>query len=89
MTASHLVLEEWATQPLGKAARVAIAAGGMITAFMVLLIASVISHGSWVLVLAAIALVATSVRAARVPNLTRLMVVVANLVAIPLLAPLI
>lgn len=89
MTVSEVVLEDWATQPLGKAARIAIAAGGMITAFMVLVMASVVAQGSWALVLAGVALVATSVRAASIPTLARLMLVVANVVAIPALARLI
>ena len=89
MTVSEVVLEDWATQPLGKAARIAIAAGGMITAFMVLVMASVVAQGSWALVLAGVALVATSVRAASIPTLARLMLVVANMVAIPALARLI
>ena len=89
MTVSKVVLEDWATQPLGKAVRIAIAAGGIITAFMLLVMASVVAQGSWVLVLAGVALVATSVRAASIPSVTRLMVVVANLVAIPALTRLI
>ena len=89
MTTSNPALDEWATQPLGKAARVAIAVGGMITATLVLLMATMLRDGTWLFVLAGVALAATSVRAARVPNLTRLSVVSANLIIIPLIAQII
>ena len=89
MTTSNPALDEWATQPLGKAARVAIAVGGMITATLVLLMATMLRDGAWLFVLAGVALAATSVRAARVPTLLRLGAVSANLVAIPLLAQII
>lgn len=86
MTTSDLVLEEWATKPLGKAARIAIAVGGMITATLVLLMATMIVDGSWLLVLGGVALAATSVRAARYPTVTRLATVLVNLIAIPLVS---
>ena len=86
MTTSELVLESWATKPLGKAARVSIAVGGMITATLVLLMATMLTQGAWVFVLVGVALAATSVRAARYPTLMRLAVVAANLIAIPLIA---
>ena len=89
MTTSDIVLEEWATKPIGKAARIAIAAGGMITATLVLLMATMLTSGAWLFVLAGVALAATSVRAARFPTITRLGVVAANLVAIPLIAQII
>lgn len=86
MTTSQLVLEDWATKPLGRAARIAIAVGGVITATLVLLLAAMVNDGSWLFVLAGVALAATSVRAARYPTLVRLTVVMANLIVIPLLA---
>ena len=86
MTTSNIVLEEWATNPLGKAARIAIAAGGMITATLILMMATMLTSGAWLFVLAGVGLAATSVRAARVPSILRLGVVTANLVAIPLIA---
>jgi hypothetical protein len=89
MTTSNPALDEWATQPLGKAARIAIAIGGMITATLVLLMATMLSDGTWLFVLAGVALAATSVRAAKVPTLLRLTAVSANLIAIPLIAQLI
>lgn len=86
MTTSDLILEDWATKPLGKAARISIAAGGVITATLVLLLASMVREGSWLFVLAGVALAATSVRAARFPTVIRLSSVMANLIAIPLIA---
>lgn len=89
MTTSDIVLDEWATKPIGKAARISIAVGGMITATLVLLLASMLSDGSWILVLAGVALAATSVRAARAPTVTRLAAVMANLIVVPLIAQII
>ncbi len=89
MTTSELVLEDWATKPVGKAARIAIAAGGMIVATLVLLMASMLSEGTWLFLLIGVALAATSVRAARYPSLARLTAVAANLIAIPLIAQII
>ena len=86
MTTSELVLDDWAIKPIGKAARIAIAIGGMITATLVLLMATMLDSGTWLFVLIGVALVATSVRAARYPTLIRLGVVAINLIAIPLIA---
>ena len=86
MATSDLVLESWATQPLGKAARIYIAVGGMVTATLVLLMATMLTQGSWVFVLVGVSLAATSIRAARYPTLVRLTAVAANLIAIPLIA---
>lgn len=86
MTTSDIVLEEWATKPMGKAARIAIAVGGMVTATLVLLMATMLTNGAWLFVLVGVALAATSVRAASAPTITRLGVVAANLIAIPLIA---
>lgn len=89
MTTSELVLDEWATKPIGKAARIAIATGGMITATLVLLMATMLRDGAWMFVLVGVALAATSVRAARYPTILRLGVVATNLIAIPLIAQII
>ena len=72
MTASAPVVRAWATRPLGKAARVAIAAGGMVLATMILTYAAVASSGSWLLVVLGVGLTAVSVRAAVVPSAGRL-----------------
>lgn len=89
MTTSDLVLEDWALNPFGKAARFAMGAGGMITATLVLLMASMVSDGQWLFVLVGVALAATSIRAAKVPSLTRLIALAANLIAVPLIAQII
>ena len=89
MTTSDLVLDEWASRPLGKAARISIAVGGLITATLVLMMATMLREGSWLFVLVGVALAATSVRAARYPTIVRLGVVAANLIAIPLIAQII
>ena len=86
MTTSELALDRWATQPIGKAIRISIAVAGMTTAVLLLLTASMLSSGTWLLVLAGVALAATSARAARFPTVLRLSFVAANLVAIPLIA---
>lgn len=84
MTTISPVISAWATHPMGKAARIFIAAAGMTTATLVLMTASVVTSGSWALVVFGIALAATSVRAARVPTTPRLAFLAANLIAIPL-----
>lgn len=84
MTASTIVLQGWATRPLGKAVRIAIAATGMALAILVMLAAAIVENGSWALVVLATALAATSVRAAQRPTTNRLMVSLAVLAAIPL-----
>ena len=89
MATSDIVTDKWATRPLGKAARIAIAAGGMITATLVLLMATMLTSGAWLFVLVGVALAATSVRAALVPSIMRLGLVAANLIAIPLVAQII
>lgn len=88
MTTADLVLSDWASTTAGKTARIGIVALGMITAVMALMLAPLVSQGSWLLVLAGVSLVATSVRAARLPTLVRLLGMTANLVLIPLLAQL-
>lgn len=86
MTTTNLVLDDWATKPLGKAARIAIAVGGMITATLVLLMATMLQQGTWMFTLLGVSLVATSVRAARFPTILRLGIVTANLIVIPYVA---
>lgn len=83
MTASTSALRTWAQHPIGFAVRVAIAASGLITAVLVLMISSLIPRVSWLLVALGITLAVTSVRAARVPSATRLGLAAAVLVAVP------
>ncbi len=84
MTASTTVLQGWASRPLGKAVRIAIAATGMVLATLVMLAAAIVENGSWALVVLAAALAATSVRAAQRPTTDRLMISIVVLAAIPL-----
>lgn len=88
MTVSEAVMEDWAAQTTGKVVRVALGVGGMITSFLVLLMAGFVPEGTWLLILAGVALAATSVRAAWIPSVTRLATVAANLIAIPVIAQL-
>lgn len=85
MTTLEFTLDNWETTSLGKIARISIGVLGVVTATLTLMLAAVIDGGSWVLVLAGLALAATSTRAARNPNVTRLLTVTANLIVIPLL----
>lgn len=84
MTTANPTLQAWATKPLGKAARIAIAVGGMALATLVLTSAAVVETGSWALVLLGVALVAAAVRAARIPTGSRLVALMAIVIAIPL-----
>jgi len=84
MTTASPPISTWAAHPMGKAARIAIAVGGLITATLVLMTASVVATGSWALVVLGVGLAALSVRAARVPSRVRLILVAAALIAIPL-----
>lgn len=84
MTTVNTAINAWATHPMGKAARIAIAVGGLITATLVLMTASVVAVGSWALVLLGVGLAALSVRAAQVPTPARLTLVAVALIAIPL-----
>lgn len=86
MTAITSALDNWHVTRFGKVARATIAVLGVITAALTLMLASMMTGGaSWVLVLAGVALAATSTRAARDPSLARLSTVAANLIVIPLL----
>lgn len=84
MTATTHPVSAWAVHPAGKAVRAFIAVAGMITAVFVLMTASLVSSGSWALVLLGVGLAASAISAARVPNVTRLALVTAILIAIPL-----
>lgn len=85
MTTASPTVNAWASHPLGKVARGAIAVGGLMTATLVLMTASVVGNGSWAMVLIGVGLAALSVRAARVPSPLRLSLVALTLIAIPLI----
>lgn len=83
-TSNAIVLNEWASHPIGKAARIAIAVTGLITSTLVLLLATLGASAAWLMVLLGVALAATSVRAATSPTMIRLITLAAALVAIPI-----
>lgn len=84
MTVSTITtLDEWAEHPLGRAARVAIAALGLMSAILVLMVATMNSHAAWTLVLLGVALAAASVRAATKPTAIRLTTLAAVMITIP------
>lgn len=85
MTAITSSLENWADTSLGKVTRLTIAVLGVVTATLTLMLVAVMDTSVWVMVLASVALAATSARAARKPSLARLTAVFANLIVIPLL----
>ena len=82
MTTVNPALVAWADHPAGKVARIAIASGGLITATIVLMTASVVAAGSWALVVLGVSLAALAVRAARVPTTFRLFLTAAALIGI-------
>lgn len=83
MTASTITtIDQWATQPFGKAARIALAALGVMSSIVVVLVATVYTEAGWSLVLLGATLAATSVRAASRPSLIRLLSLAAVMVAI-------
>lgn len=84
MTTTSPALRSWATKPLGKATRLALAVLGMSLATGVLMASAVVDSGSWALVLLGVALAATAVRAAWSPSVARLMTLGATIIAIPL-----
>lgn len=84
MTTANLTISAWASHPIGKMARGAIGVGGLITATLVLMTASVVATGSWALVVLGVGLAALSVRAARIPTPLRLTFVALTLIAIPI-----
>jgi hypothetical protein len=86
MTTANLYLESWATHPLGKAARVMLALLGMSTATTLLTLSPLVASGSWAIILIGLALAATSVRAARVPTVERLALVVSVVILIPVVS---
>ncbi|HEX9846779.1 MAG TPA: hypothetical protein VGB33_00025 [Acidimicrobiia bacterium] len=88
MTASNPALREWASHPIGRAARVAIAVAGMITATILLTVSPLASTASWAVILTGLALTATSIRAALIPTPRRLALVAAVGIAIPVVTQL-
>lgn len=83
MTTSNPILQPWATEPMGKAARIAIGIGGLVLATLVLMTATIVSSGSWALIGLGVILAPSAIRAARVPTPARLGVLAAAVMAIP------
>jgi hypothetical protein len=84
MTATTITtIDEWAAHPVGKVARVAIAALGLMSATLVLLVATISDQSAWIMVLLGVALAAVSMRAAAKPSLLRLTTLAAIMVAVP------
>ena len=83
MTTTTPVLQPWATEPMGKAARIAIAVGGLILATLVLMTATIVAQGSWALIGLGVVIAPSAIRAARVPSTTRLCVLGVAVLAIP------
>lgn len=84
MTVSTITtLDEWAEHPIGKVARITVAALGSASAILVLMVATMNSQTAWSLVLLGVALAATSIRAAARPSVVRLTTLAAVMVAIP------
>jgi hypothetical protein len=84
MTATTITtIDEWAVHPVGKVARVAIAALGLMSATLVLLVATISDQSAWIMVLLGVALAAVSMRAAAKPSLLRLTTLAAIMVAVP------
>jgi hypothetical protein len=83
MTVSTITtLDEWAAHPFGKAARIGLAALGLASAVLVLMVATMNSQSAWLLVLLGVALAATSVRAAAKPSVIRLTTLAAVMVSV-------
>lgn len=85
MTASTITgttIDQWAAQPFGMAARIAIAVLGLSSAMLLLLVATIYTDAAWALVLLGATLAAMSVRAATKPSLIRLLSPGAVMVAI-------
>lgn len=73
MTVSTInTIDELAAHPFGKAARIALATLGLVSAVLVLMVATIYTEAAWALVLLGAALAATSVRAASKPSAIRL-----------------
>ncbi len=84
MTTIAILKEDWVNHPFGKTLRVLIAVGGLITATLVVMTATLATNGVWFLVLLGLALGITALRAAIQPTMPRLAISLAALVAIPI-----
>lgn len=84
MTAHSVLARDWINHPFGKTLRVLIAAGGLITATLVVMLSTLGSNSVWFLLLLGLFLGTAAVRAALHPTTLRLSIVFAAMVAIPI-----
>lgn len=84
MTTIAILKEDWVNHPFGRTLRVLIAVGGLITATLIVMTATLATNGVWFLVLLGLALGVTAVRAAIQPTMLRLVIGFAALLAIPI-----
>lgn len=84
MTTHTLFTQDWINHPVGKTLRVLIAVGGLITATLVVMLATLGTNSVWFLLLLGLVLGITALRAALIPTTLRLAIVFAAMVAIPI-----
>lgn len=83
-TTEATFLKEWTAHPLGKTVRIAIAVVGLATSTVVLLLATLTSDAVWFMVVLGVSMAAASIRAALHPSISRLAILTAVLVVIPI-----
>ena len=86
MTASAVSFQsDWANHAAGKILRILIAAGGLVTATFVVLLATIGNNSVWFLLLLGLGLGTAAVRAAARPTMLRLVTTLLAVIAIPLI----
>jgi hypothetical protein len=87
MTASTAeFFTDWTAHPIGKVTRALIAIAGVVVATLVMLLATLGAQNAWILILVAVSLAATSIRAAMDPTAVRLTTLGVTLMAIPIVS---
>jgi hypothetical protein len=87
MTASTAeFFTDWTAHPIGKVTRALIAIAGVVVATLVMLLATLGAQNAWILILVAVSLAATSIRAAMNPTAVRLTTLGVTLMAIPIIS---
>ncbi len=86
MTANAVSFQQdWANHTAGKILRIMLAVGGVLTATLVVLLATIGDTAVWVLLLLGLGLGVSAVRAAMKPSVIRLATTLAAVIAIPLI----
>ena len=86
MTANAVSFQQdWANHAAGKVLRVLLALGGLLTATLVVLLATIGGTSAWLLLLLGLGLGVSAVRAALKPTVIRLATTLTAVVAIPLI----